>query len=429
MFQLHRLTWLVIGSLTLAVTLASAQPREVVRSEITLRGTVEAIDRIARTIRIRGDQGNIVTFDVPQSVARFDQIRIGDVITMAYYDRVNLRPKPAGEAPVDRSEAAVTTTAPDALPGATVAVQRVATVTVTGWDPATRTVTYTGPLGTSYSRRLLDTIDPSIVAGLKVGDRVDVTWTEAVRVSIESGPASAQGGGPSSWLPTWEELRHRLTFFVQWGPDNSFSGQVIKQADGQTPAGVPIHLNETSYDDIYGRMGLFKIGVGYRISPRNEAIFNVQWSRSSSEITDIGTAGTVGVRLLVNFDDYNYWGFEGGQRFYFSRAGYTPYAGYLVGLNHNGNIRGTFVNVPLNATPDLAAQDGIFFNAGWAFSFGPTAGVLVPLGPVEVFAETQLRFMSGLSDVNWLVDDGLKDINTESSRWSIPILFGARLRF
>jgi hypothetical protein len=87
MFQLHRLTWLVIGSLTLAVTLASAQPREVVRSEITLRGTVEAIDRIARTIRIRGDQGNIVTFDVPQSVARFDQIRIGDVITVAYYDR------------------------------------------------------------------------------------------------------------------------------------------------------------------------------------------------------------------------------------------------------------------------------------------------------------------------------------------------------
>jgi hypothetical protein len=132
---------------------------------------------------------------------------------------------------------------------------------------------------------------------------------------------------------------------------------------------------------------------------------------------------------LVNFDDYNYWGFEGGQRFYFTRVRYTPYAGYLVGLNHNGDIKGTFVNVPANLTPDLAAQDGIFFNAGWAFSFGPTAGVLVGFGPVEVMVETQLRFMGGLSDVNWLVDDGLKDINTESSRWSIPILVGARLRF
>jgi hypothetical protein len=53
--------------------------------------------------------------------------------------------------------------------------------------------------------------------------------------------------------------------------------------------------------------------------------------------------------------------------------------------------------------------------------------VLVGVGPVEVMVETQLRSMGGLSDVNWLVDDGLKDINTESARWSIPI--GARLRF
>jgi hypothetical protein len=429
MLQLHRLMWLVLASLTLSVPLVSAQPREVVRDEITLRGTVEAIDRIARTVRIRGDQGNVVTLDVPQSVVRFDQIQIGDVVTVAYYDRVNLRPKPAGEAAVDRSEAAVTTTTPGLLPGATVAVQRVATVTLTGWDPATRTVTYTGPQGGSYTRRLLDTTDSSILAGLQVGDRVDVTWTEAVRVSIEAGAASAQAGGPASWLPSLEELRDRVTFSVQWGPDNSFSGKVIKQAVGQTPEGVPINLNETSYDDVYGRMGLFKIGVGYRISPRSEALFNIQWSRSSSQITDIGTAGTAGFSLLVDFDDYNYWGFEGGQRFYFTRVRFTPYAGYLVGLNHNGNIRGTFINVPPNLTPDLAAQDGIFFNAGWTFSFGPTAGVLVGVGPVELMAETQLRFMGGLSDVNWLVDDGLKDINTESSRWSIPILFGARLRF
>ena len=44
-------------------------------------------------------------------------------------------------------------------------------------------------------------------------------------------------------------------------------------------------------------------------------------------------------------------------------------------------------------------------------------------------AETQLRFMGGLSDVDWLVEEGLRDINSESSRWSIPILVGARVRF
>ena len=37
--------------------------------------------------------------------------------------------------------------------------------------------------------------------------------------------------------------------------------------------------------------------------------------------------------------------------------------------------------------------------------------------------------MGGLSDVDWLVEEGLKDINAESGRWSIPGTFGVRLRF
>jgi hypothetical protein len=39
--------------------------------------------------------------------------------------------------------------------------------------------------------------------------------------------------------------------------------------------------------------------------------------------------------------------------------------------------------------------------------------------------ETQLRYLGGLSEVDWLVEDGLRDINTDSGRWSIPIQFGA----
>ena len=72
--------------------------------------------------------------------------------------------------------------------------------------------------------------------------------------------------------------------------------------------------------------------------------------------------------------------------------------------------------------PALAAQDGKFFEKSWALSLGPTGGVLIGVGPFEVMAETQLRFMGGLSDVDWLVEEGLRDINSESSRWSIPIL-------
>jgi hypothetical protein len=124
---------------------------------------------------------------------RFDQVKVGDVVTVSYYDRVNIRPKPAGEAAVDRSVDPTTTPTPGALPGETVAKQRVATVTITAWDPSTRTVTFTGPKGNSYTRRLLESTDASIMTGLKVGDRADVTWTEAVRISVQEGAVGAAG--------------------------------------------------------------------------------------------------------------------------------------------------------------------------------------------------------------------------------------------
>jgi hypothetical protein len=202
---------------------------------------------------------------------------------------------------------------------------------------------------------------------------------------------------------------------------------MIKAASWTTTGGAPINLNETKFDDVYGRMGMFKLGVGYRTTPRTEGVINFILSRTSSQTVNVGTVGTT--PLAVNFTDYNYWGVEGGQRFFFARTRFTPYLGYLVGLNRYGDIRGTFVDVPPAQTPGLVAQDGKFFEKAWAFSLGPTAGFLIGVGPFEVMAETQLRFMGGLSDVDWLVEEGLRDINSESSRWSIPFMFGARIRF
>ncbi len=218
---------------------------------------------------------------------------------------------------------------------------------------------------------------------------------------------------------------------VLFGWDNQFSGKMIKQATGRTTGGVPINLDETTYDEVYGRIGMFKIGAGYRTTPRTEAVFNFIWSSSDANdaATQVGTAGNPAVPLYVDFTPLKYWGFEGGQRWFFARTRFTPFVGYLVGINRHQDIRGTFVNVPANVTPGLAAQDGKFFEDSWAFSLGPTGGVLIGVGPIEVMAETQLRFMGGLSDVDWLVEEGLKDVNSESSRWSIPILVGARYRF
>ena len=390
-----------------------------VSDQITLRGTVEGLDQTARTVTIRGERGNVVTVDMP--MVGSPALQLGDVVSVAYYDRVSVRLKPAGEAAVDRTEPPVATATPGVLPEATVVSQRITTVTITGWDPTQRVVTFTGPGGIAYTRRLLDTTDAQVMAGLKVGDRVDVTRTEAVRLTVEQRTQVT--------VNATEAFLNRLTVAVLWGWDNQFTGDMIHNATGQTTTGVPINLNDTSYDDVYGRMAILKIGVGYRLTPRTEAVINFVWSESAAEQVNIGTAGAANVPLNVNFSDYSYWGFEGGHRVFFARTRFTPYVGYLIGINRFGDITGTFEGVPANVTPGLAAQDGKFFEKSWALSLGPTGGFLVGIGPVEFMLESQLRWMGGLSDVDWLVEEGLKDINEESSRWSYPVQLGVRIRF
>src|SRR6185295_65192 len=112
-----------------------------------------------------------------------------------------------------------------------------------------------------------------------------------------------------------------------------------------TTTGVPINMTETSYDDVYGNIGMFKIGAGYRTTERSEVVLNYVYANSSAQQAQVGTAGATNTPLLVQFDDYSYWGFEAGQRFFFARERFTPYVGWLAGLNRYGDIRGTFVNV------------------------------------------------------------------------------------
>ncbi len=357
-------------SLALSSTLASAQPPEVLRNEITLRGTVEAVDHDTRTVRIRGEQGNVVTLDVPQSVARFDQVKVGDIVTASYFDVVSVRPKPAGEAAVDRYLPPITSPTPGTLPGAVKASQRVTTVTITSWDPATRVVTFTGPSGTSYTRHLLET-DVSLMEGLKVGDSADVTRTESATFSFRERHG---GAGDPAGSPPPDDFRHRLTISALFGVDNSFSGNMIKAATGATTGGVPINLNETKYDDVYGRMGMFRFGAGYRETPRTESVFNFILSRSSAQTVNVGTVG--GTPLDVNFTDFNYWGVEGGQRVFFARTRFTPYVGYLVGINRNGDIRGTFVGpFPRSRRPASRHKTGSSSRSPGRFSLGPTARI------------------------------------------------------
>jgi hypothetical protein len=111
----HVAVWSCVGLLLTTPAIGVAQqPQDTVRNQVTLQGTVQAVDQTARTVTVRGSQGNIVTLDVPTSVTRLDQVKVGDMITVTYSDRIGVRLHPAGAPEVDRVLTTTTTTAPGA---------------------------------------------------------------------------------------------------------------------------------------------------------------------------------------------------------------------------------------------------------------------------------------------------------------------------
>ena len=160
----------------------AAQVKELPGDTVTVSGTVEAIDQTSRALTFKNEAGELVTIDVSPEVKRFSEIKVGDKITARYYDNVTVRLKKPGEASVNK-ESAAATPGKGAKPGATVATQRTMTAVVDAIDPNVPSISFKGPQGWKYSRRVLD---KNVLTQVKVGDQVDFTWTDAMIVSVST---------------------------------------------------------------------------------------------------------------------------------------------------------------------------------------------------------------------------------------------------
>lgn len=164
-----------------------AQSKTITGETTTTTATVEAIDATTRTLTVRGPEGNLLPITVPKSMTRFAEIKVGDTITARHYDNIVIRLKPSGEPAVDSMSEGVTRG--DANPAGTAAAQRTITATIVAIDSKIPSVTFKGEkVDWNYSSRVADR---AALAKVKVGDRVDITWTEALTVSVTS-PAKKQ---------------------------------------------------------------------------------------------------------------------------------------------------------------------------------------------------------------------------------------------
>ena len=178
----------VVGIMAAAVLVsmartAMAQSKSVMTEMKTATAVVEAIEAASRSVTLKKPDGTFVTIVAGPDIKRFEEIKVGDKVNARYYENVVVRLKRPGEADTD-SQAKATTPSEQVLPGGTKAKQRTITATVTAIDMTTPSITFTGPHGWKYSSTVQD---KAALAKIKVGDKVEIVWTEAVLVSLERG--------------------------------------------------------------------------------------------------------------------------------------------------------------------------------------------------------------------------------------------------
>ena len=170
------------AGLVLSVPVPSAaQTRTLPTQTITISGIVETIDKDKRAVNIKTADGKFVAVDVPESVKGFDQLKIGDKVSATYNNTVSARLKQPGEADVNAGGTA-STMGQEARPGGTAVGVRTMTATITDVDKNASSITFTGPNGWKYSRRV---VEPDILDKVKVGDKVDITWNTDVTVAVQ----------------------------------------------------------------------------------------------------------------------------------------------------------------------------------------------------------------------------------------------------
>ena len=168
--------------LVLALSLPGwAQVRQLPTQTITISGSVATIDHARRQVNIKTADGTFQTIDVPQSATRFDELKVGDNVSVTYNNNVSARLKPPGEADVNTGSA-TTTAGQQTRPGGTATVQKTMTVTIDAIDKNASSITFSGPNGWKYSRHV---VEPSVFDKVKVGDKVDITWNTDVTVTVQ----------------------------------------------------------------------------------------------------------------------------------------------------------------------------------------------------------------------------------------------------
>jgi hypothetical protein len=150
---------------------------------VTVTAKVVHVDYIDRELGLLGPDGNVVYVEVGKEARNFDQVQVGDMLKVTYYQSIALFIGKGDEKPEASSGTVAARSAKGDMPAGVVVETDDVSAQVTDINRDDRTVTLKLPDGEMVTKK----VDPAVKAfdTLQVGDSVNVRYTEALAISVE----------------------------------------------------------------------------------------------------------------------------------------------------------------------------------------------------------------------------------------------------
>ena len=164
---------------------AAPAPAEAVVETVEVSATVAQIDHATREVTLMTDDGMEFYLIVDEAVENLDQVQQGDVVVATYTEALAYEVIPGGEEAGLETTVAAAAAELGEMPAGVVARETTLVVTITAIDNEAPSVTFMGPEGNTRTIRVMY---PEKLEGVNVGDTVEITYAEALAMSVEKAP-------------------------------------------------------------------------------------------------------------------------------------------------------------------------------------------------------------------------------------------------
>lgn len=180
---------LSLAALFLAAGCATTPPEPLsIASTIEVTATVEKIDVARRLVTLRPAAGDSFTVEVGPEVRNLPQMKVGDRVTARYFEAIGaslVAPDAAGSEDGPTIDLGAARAEPGQRPAGAIGTRASVPVTISAVNRSTNTVSFFGDDGLVRALTVQKPESQAFIARLKPGDRVLITFTEALAISVE----------------------------------------------------------------------------------------------------------------------------------------------------------------------------------------------------------------------------------------------------